>query len=347
MTLATYSTQHPTPTASDKCVESLDIWKIEVQCLNRCKNLKKLPTRASKLTKLEFLDICGTSIPSLPEEIKYMVHLRCLRAAFSSRGKEGKDLHDEVMIPLKIIQNLKKLEELSINAGLYSPSSETAEQLAMELASLEYLTTLHFNFPNVKAFNTFVTRCWSRREEGEYGGGGRRDVGGLHGGVLLLPLQVGQPLRASGVQGSGRAVPEGAEEEAPLPTDEERGAPPRRCGCDEEFFELHPVASHVSMVSALESLLEDREVIELEKEMWDKFYGTGFWRSPSQRRRMDLDSNPDKINPLVPLDLVIDHSVQVDVARSENDVQANMDLEFKRNKERFLNQMYGGFLFVW
>ncbi|KAL8509892.1 hypothetical protein ACS0TY_016929 [Phlomoides rotata] len=165
------------------------------------------------------------------------------------------------------------------------------------------------------------------------------------GGTSADCMAVGQPLRASGVQGSGRAVPEGAEEEAPPPTDEERGAPPRRCGCDEEFFELHPVASHVSMVSALESLLEDREVIELEKEMWDKFYGTGFWRSPSQRRRMDLDSNPDKINPLVPVDLVIDHSVQVDVARSENDVQANMDLEFKRNKERFAFLKWGSTAF--
>ena len=37
----------------------------------------------------------------------------------------------------------------------------------------------------------------------------------------------------------------------------------------------------------------------------------------------------------VPVDLVIDHSVQVDVARSENAVQANMELEFHRNKERF------------
>lgn len=37
----------------------------------------------------------------------------------------------------------------------------------------------------------------------------------------------------------------------------------------------------------------------------------------------------------VPVDLVIDHSVQVDVARSENAIQANMELEFQRNKERF------------
>ncbi|XP_059449202.1 aconitate hydratase, cytoplasmic [Corylus avellana] len=48
-----------------------------------------------------------------------------------------------------------------------------------------------------------------------------------------------------------------------------------------------------------------------------------------------LGSDSNKINPLVPVDLVIDHSVQVDVTRSENAVQANMDLEFQRNKERF------------
>ncbi|KAG2696539.1 hypothetical protein I3760_07G063100 [Carya illinoinensis] len=48
-----------------------------------------------------------------------------------------------------------------------------------------------------------------------------------------------------------------------------------------------------------------------------------------------LGGNSNKINPLVPVDLVIDHSVQVDVARSENAVQANMEFEFQRNKERF------------
>ncbi|RVX08432.1 Aconitate hydratase 3, mitochondrial [Vitis vinifera] len=40
-----------------------------------------------------------------------------------------------------------------------------------------------------------------------------------------------------------------------------------------------------------------------------------------------LGSDSNKINPLVPVDLVVDHSVQVDVARSENAVQANMELE--------------------
>ncbi|KAH7546725.1 hypothetical protein FEM48_Zijuj01G0232000 [Ziziphus jujuba var. spinosa] len=58
-----------------------------------------------------------------------------------------------------------------------------------------------------------------------------------------------------------------------------------------------------------------------------------------------LGSDPDKINPLVPVDLVVDHSVQVDVARSENAVQANMELEFQRNKERFAFLKWGSSAF--
>ncbi|XP_031270938.1 aconitate hydratase 3, mitochondrial-like [Pistacia vera] len=54
-----------------------------------------------------------------------------------------------------------------------------------------------------------------------------------------------------------------------------------------------------------------------------------------------LGSDSNKINPLVPVDLVVDHSVQVDVTRSENAVQANMEIEFQRNKERFAFLKWG------
>lgn len=47
----------------------------------------------------------------------------------------------------------------------------------------------------------------------------------------------------------------------------------------------------------------------------------------------------------VPVDLVIDHSVHADVARSENALKANMDLEFKRNKERFAFLKWGSTAF--
>ncbi len=48
-----------------------------------------------------------------------------------------------------------------------------------------------------------------------------------------------------------------------------------------------------------------------------------------------LGGDPKKINPLIPVDLVIDHSVQVDFFGSDNALQANVELEFERNRERY------------
>lgn len=48
-----------------------------------------------------------------------------------------------------------------------------------------------------------------------------------------------------------------------------------------------------------------------------------------------LGGDTDKINPLVPAELVIDHSVQVDAFGSDAALAQNSDLEFKRNKERY------------
>ncbi|MCS6936197.1 MAG: aconitate hydratase AcnA [Candidatus Bipolaricaulota bacterium] len=48
-----------------------------------------------------------------------------------------------------------------------------------------------------------------------------------------------------------------------------------------------------------------------------------------------LGGDPTKINPLVPVDLVIDHSVQVDYFASRLALQRNAELEFERNRERY------------
>ena len=45
--------------------------------------------------------------------------------------------------------------------------------------------------------------------------------------------------------------------------------------------------------------------------------------------------NPDLINPEIPVDLVIDHSVQVDFYGTESALEENIDLEFQRNNERY------------
>ncbi|BES99478.1 unnamed protein product [Nesidiocoris tenuis] len=54
-----------------------------------------------------------------------------------------------------------------------------------------------------------------------------------------------------------------------------------------------------------------------------------------------LGGDPDKINPICPSDLVIDHSVQVDFTRTDDAQQKNEELEFERNKERFTFLKWG------
>ena len=48
-----------------------------------------------------------------------------------------------------------------------------------------------------------------------------------------------------------------------------------------------------------------------------------------------LGKNPKIIEPLVPVDLVVDHSVQVDFAGAPDSMARNLELEFSRNRERY------------
>jgi aconitate hydratase len=48
-----------------------------------------------------------------------------------------------------------------------------------------------------------------------------------------------------------------------------------------------------------------------------------------------MGRDPKIIEPLVPVDLVVDHSVQVDFAGSADAMQRNLELEFSRNRERY------------
>jgi aconitate hydratase len=48
-----------------------------------------------------------------------------------------------------------------------------------------------------------------------------------------------------------------------------------------------------------------------------------------------LGKNPKIIEPLVPVDLVVDHSVQVDFFGSADALRNNLDMEFRRNRERY------------
>src|SRR4029079_9239916 len=51
--------------------------------------------------------------------------------------------------------------------------------------------------------------------------------------------------------------------------------------------------------------------------------------------------DPAKINPLIPVELVIDHSVQVDEFANRLALARNVELEFKRNRERYAFLRWG------
>src|SRR5690348_2128053 len=55
----------------------------------------------------------------------------------------------------------------------------------------------------------------------------------------------------------------------------------------------------------------------------------------------DLGGDPEKINPLLPAELVIDHSVQVDEFGSARAIFRNAELEFERNRERYAFLRWG------
>ena len=51
---------------------------------------------------------------------------------------------------------------------------------------------------------------------------------------------------------------------------------------------------------------------------------------------VSLGGDPQKVNPQVPVDLVIDHSVQVDVSGLFADArERNLEIEYERNMERY------------
>lgn len=54
-----------------------------------------------------------------------------------------------------------------------------------------------------------------------------------------------------------------------------------------------------------------------------------------------LGGDPEKINPLIPVDLVIDHSVMVDYYGREDSFKMNVEMEFKRNLERYTFLKWG------
>ncbi|XP_020233122.1 uncharacterized protein LOC109813358 [Cajanus cajan] len=80
--------------------------------------------------------------------------------------------------------------------------------------------------------------------------------------------------------------------------EEELVATRRRClcGCCDDIMgggRVYPLCCDDEDLAALRgriSVAKDEDVVELEKEMWERFYGSGFWRSASRRNNESFSS---------------------------------------------------------
>lgn len=66
--------------------------------------------------------------------------------------------------------------------------------------------------------------------------------------------------------------------------------PPRTSSCSSDYdgteLQIHPMACVEDSLREFDgerAVKKEEAMVRLEKEMWETFYGTGFWRSPSQR----------------------------------------------------------------
>jgi aconitate hydratase len=55
----------------------------------------------------------------------------------------------------------------------------------------------------------------------------------------------------------------------------------------------------------------------------------------------EMGADPNKINPQCQVDLVIDHSIQVDYSSTADSISQNEEMEFTRNAERFAFLKWG------
>src|SRR5882724_4338983 len=88
-------------------------------------------------------------------------------------------------------------------------------------------------------------------------------------------------------------------------------------------------------MSASHNLSGTLQNFELGNGTQGKFYSLPALEKAGVGPVSKLGKNPKIIEPLVPVDLVVDHSVQVDFAGGADSLARNLDLEFTRNKERY------------
>lgn len=135
--------------------------------LNHCYCFMILTPRVGELKQLEVLDLEGTEIFDVPEQVKKLSNLICLELSlygFTSTDSRAK--RSNAMVSGGVISSLYQLEELNIDVNRADQRwNACVEAIVYEVAELEWLNTLKFYFPTVELLGEFMLYSvpWRRR----------------------------------------------------------------------------------------------------------------------------------------------------------------------------------------
>lgn len=132
--------------------------KLQVLILCNCSFLCSLPPEIKGLEHIEVLDLLGTELFSVPDELGQLTNLKYLQISFygTDDGRECDHLPPVLFSP-QIVSMLQKLEALSI---IVHPEDlrwvRNSEAIIQDVGNLEHLSCLQFYFPKVKIMEQFT-----------------------------------------------------------------------------------------------------------------------------------------------------------------------------------------------
>ncbi|XP_057781400.1 putative disease resistance RPP13-like protein 1 [Salvia miltiorrhiza] len=144
-----------------------ELSKLKVLLLRNCICLEELPHEIGKLRRMEALDLSGTELYELPDEISELTLMRSLQLSFYGPDDESEydDLPSRLVSP-SFLSELKGIEALSVSVHPEDQRwTKTVADMIKDVSRLERLSYLHFYFPQVETFESFIqtSPAWKKQ----------------------------------------------------------------------------------------------------------------------------------------------------------------------------------------
>ncbi|XP_074330324.1 uncharacterized protein LOC141667660 [Apium graveolens] len=139
-----------------------ELFELEQLILRHCELLMELPPEIGALRNLRVLDLEGTNLVCLPDELKELTNLNCLKVSLYDAENYRKSKRIVAIIPAAIVSKLTQLEELSIDVDPQDVWCSAAMKVILEdLPSLRMLKTLKLYLPTTELLQNLLKLTWN------------------------------------------------------------------------------------------------------------------------------------------------------------------------------------------